>query len=216
MKNLSLREKQIIALLAVVLIAFLASIFKDNFLDKQASSLAENNEQNLEVVNLNSDLNNNEFNGVEDTEKIIQNENSTIYVHVCGRVKNPGLVELDVESRVIDAVNKAGGLYDDADIDNINLAKKVSDEERVYIPAIGEIIESSEGSISTENNNSKININTADKSLLQTLPGVGEKTAEKIIKYRETNSFKEIDDLKSVSGIGDKKFDELKDYITVN
>lgn len=216
MKNLSLREKQIIALLAVVLIVFLASIFKDNFLDKQASSLAENNEQNLEVVNLNSDLNNNEFNGVEDTEKIIQNENSTIYVHVCGRVKNPGLVELDVESRVIDAVNKAGGLYDDADIDNINLAKKVSDEERVYIPAIGEIVESSEGSISTENNNSKININTADKSLLQTLPGVGEKTAEKIIKYRETNSFKEIDDLKSVSGIGDKKFDELKDYITVN
>ncbi|SHG95726.1 competence protein ComEA [Anaerosphaera aminiphila DSM 21120] len=215
MKNLSSREKQIIALLAVVLIVFLASIFKDNFLDKQASSLAENNKQNLEVVNLNSDLNN-KFNGVEDTEKIIQKENSTIYVHVCGRVKNPGLVELSGESRVIDAVNKAGGLYDDADIDNINLAKKVSDEERVYIPAIGEIVESSEGGISTENNNSKININTADKNLLQTLPGVGEKTAEKIIKHRETNSFKEIDDLKSVPGIGDKKFDELKDYIAVN
>ncbi|MGO1581317.1 MAG: helix-hairpin-helix domain-containing protein [Peptoniphilaceae bacterium] len=124
----------------------------------------------------------------------------SIYIHISGRVKNPGLVELKSGSRVIDAINSAGGMYEDADLDSVNLAKKLNDEEKIYIAKKGEV----DLTTYTESSNHKININTADSSELENLPGVGPKTAEKIIKYREENKFNRIEDIMNVGGFGQK------------
>lgn len=153
-----------------------------------------------------------------------QSDNSIIMIHISGAVNNPGLISLESGSRLIDAVNAAGGAMAEADLDQVNLSRKINDEERIHIPLKGEISqiaplsgEVSGGGVSpnTGENAEKININTSDKSSLMELPGIGEKTADKIINYRQENPFKSIDDLKEVPGIGEKKFNELKDKISV-
>lgn len=149
--------------------------------------------------------------------------NTIIMVHISGQVYNPGLVELVLGDRVIDAVNLAGGLTRDADLDRINLAQKVQDEEKIYIPKIGEISEPiMEGNISnvlskegTTLNSTKININLATSDELDKLPGIGPVIAQRIIDYRSSTPFKNIEDLKNVSGIGDKIYNGLKELITV-
>lgn len=133
-----------------------------------------------------------------------------IYIHISGEVKYPGIVELKSGSRLIDAVDKSGGISDDVDLDKINLAMVLEDEQKIYIPRIGEET-TEETSVSTTE--SKVNINTADRETLMTLPGIGEKTADKIIKYRTEQSFKSIEEIQDVPGIGPAKFNELKDYI---
>lgn len=144
-------------------------------------------------------------------------ENKEIMVHISGAVKNPGILKINSSKRVVDALEMAGGSTDYADLDKINLAAKLHDEEKIYIPKIGEVSNNEISSLvsSGENNNAgKININTADSTELQKIPGVGAKTAEKIINYRSQNSFSSIDDIKNVDGIGDKKFESMKDYIS--
>ena len=144
-------------------------------------------------------------------------ENKEIMVHISGAVKNPGILKINSSKRVVDALEMAGGATDDADLDKINLAAKLHDEEKIYIPKIGEVSNNEISSLvsSGENNNAgKININTADSTELQKIPGVGAKTAEKIINYRSQNSFSSIEDIKNVDGIGDKKFESMKDYIS--
>lgn len=146
-----------------------------------------------------------------------ERENSEVFVHISGAVKNPGIIKLDSSKRVVDALERAGGPTDEADLDRINLAAKLHDEEKIYIPKIGEINNSEFSSLLSSgksNSTGKININTADSSELQKIPGVGAKTAEKIINYRSQNSFSSIDDIKNVDGIGDKKFESMKDYIS--
>ncbi|TJX14760.1 competence protein ComEA [Tissierella creatinini] len=144
-----------------------------------------------------------------------------IMVHISGQVYSPGLIELVQGDRVIDAVELAGGLTKEADLDRINLAKKVEDEEKIYVPRIGESNEPVELQTSNprvDNNDLKgnnININTATLDELDSLPGVGKVIAQRIIDYRSTSPFKTIDDLKNVSGIGDKIFSGLKDLISV-
>lgn len=144
-------------------------------------------------------------------------ENKEIMVHISGAVKNPGILKINSSKRVVDALEMAGGATDDADLDKINLAAKLHDEEKIYIPKIGEVSSNEISSLvsSGENSNAgKININTADSTELQKIPGVGAKTAEKIINYRSQNSFSSIEDIKNVDGIGDKKFESMKDYIS--
>ena len=147
-----------------------------------------------------------------------EEENKEVMVHISGAVKNPGIIKLDSSKRVVDALEKAGGATDDADLDRINLAAKLHDEEKIYIPKIGELpkneIAPLMSSGSGANTSEKININTADSAELQKIPGVGAKTAEKIINYRTQNSFSSIEDIKNVDGIGDKKFESIKDYIS--
>lgn len=152
-----------------------------------------------------------------------KDENSTLVVYVSGAVKTPQVVKMKNGDRLIDAVEKCGGMAKDADTNAINLALLLKDEGHYIIPKIGEnIINASSSNISSadntsSNNNTLININTADKNALESLPSVGEKTAERIIQYREKNGqFKSIEDLKNVSGIGDKKYEQIKDMITVN
>lgn len=150
---------------------------------------------------------------------IINSEDKTIMVHISGQVYNPGLVELELGHRLIDAVNLAGGLKKDADIDRINLAKKLVDEEKVYIPKIGEevpeVIETSVTTTIGGKESGKININTCSKEELVSLPGIGDVIANRIIEYRSTTPFKTIEDIKNVSGIGDKKFEGIKELIIV-
>lgn len=140
-----------------------------------------------------------------------EREPKTILVQVAGAAMNTGLVELKEGDRVKDAIDAAGGVLPDADIDSLNLARKVKDEEKIYIPKIGETVETQ-----THTENALIDINKASAEELQNIPGIGPKTADKIIRYRESNHFINIEDIKNVPGIGDKKFEEIKDFITCN
>lgn len=138
-----------------------------------------------------------------------------IMVHISGQVYKPGLVKLNLGDRVIDAVNLAGGLNIEADLDKINLAKKLNDEEKIYVPKIGE--EAKEEILFISSNQGegtgKININSCSKSELITLPGIGDVIADRIIDYRSSNPFQNIEEIKNVSGIGEKKFEGIKDMI---
>ena len=162
-------------------------------------------------------------------------ENMKIIVHVSGQVNQEGIVELEQNCRVSDAIEKAGGLKEDADISNINLAEILEDGTKIYIPKKGELEQNTptdnsniQGSQTQMSNSSKtynkstsskstiVNINTASQTELETLPGIGPSTALKIINYRKENGkFKTIDDIKKVSGIGDAKFEKIKSYIKV-
>lgn len=160
-----------------------------------------------------------ELSGAEETSKVDPINGETmqrnIKVHVEGQVNQPGVYELQGDVRVIDAVEAAGGLSDEADPSQINLAKRVYDEDSIYVPKKGEVVASRP--TSTEQSSNKININLASAKELEILPGIGEALANRIIDYRTQNGyFKQIEDIKKVSGIGDKKFQEIKNLIVVN
>ena len=146
-----------------------------------------------------------------------------IYVDVGGEVKNPSVVELPDGSRVTDAITAAGGLTEQSDLTDINRAAFVSDGEKIYIPSqVSELeddglsVGEGGGGGTAKSSDGRININTADSTQLQELTGVGPATAEKIIDYRKQNGrFQSIEDIKNVSGIGDKTYEKLKDHIKV-
>lgn len=137
-----------------------------------------------------------------------------IYVHVTGEVVSPGLIEIEEGSRVAAAIDKAGGATDDADLSSINLAAVLEDGEQIVVAAKAN--EEEAASSATGVVNGKVNINTANSETLQTISGIGPSKAQKIISYRETNGrFKTVDDLKNVSGFGDKTVDAIRDQICV-
>ena len=158
----------------------------------------------------------------EDNDAVIEQnssavKNEKVVVYISGEVVNPQVVEMKDGDRLIDAVEKCGGMTENADKNAVNLALLLKDEDHYVIPKIGENLQlnTSSNNKSSQNNN-LVNINTADKTILISLPSIGEKTAEKIIQYRETNgNFKSIDDIKNINGIGEKKFEQIKDLITV-
>lgn len=189
--------------------------FNDNFIEDENISSSEN--KNNDKV----ESKDQEYGDLEEedrNEDVILDE---IYIHISGQVKIPGIYKLMTNDRVIDAINLAGGLLEEADLDRINLAKKLLDEDKIYIPSVGEVVDSSIediNNISSANSksassNSKININTCTQKDLESLPGIGEKTADKIIEYRKQNTFIEIEDIMEVKGIGQKKFEEISQYI---
>ncbi|EID22309.1 comEA protein [Streptococcus mitis SK616] len=147
-------------------------------------------------------------------------EQDLITVDVKGAVKAPGIYDLPVGSRVNDAVQKAGGLTEQADSKSLNLAQKVSDEALVYVPTKGEEVASQQttsGTASSTSKEKKINLNKASLEELKQVKGLGGKRAQDIIDHRETNGkFKSVDELKKVSGIGAKTIEKLKDYVTVD
>lgn len=147
-------------------------------------------------------------------------EQDLITVDVKGAVKSPGIYDLPVGSRVNDAVQKAGGLTEQADSKSLNLAQKVSDEALVYVPTKGEEAVSQQtgfGTASSISKEKKVNINKASLEELKQVKGLGGKRAQDIIDHRETNGkFKSVDELKKVSGIGGKTIEKLKDYVTVD
>jgi competence protein ComEA len=140
------------------------------------------------------------------------NAGARIFVHVLGAVERPGLYELTDGARVVDAVAAAGGFTDVADQAGINLARFVSDGEQLRVPAIGEVPVAAPGTTA----DGLVNLNTADTAALETLPRVGPALAARIIDWREANGgFGSVEDLRNVTGIGDKTFDGLKDLVTV-
>lgn len=144
----------------------------------------------------------------------------TIAVHVSGAVAAPGVYELAEGSRAADAIEAAGGAAEGAAADALNLARVLSDGEQIVVPTAEEHAQQQAAAsgvgASSGAAGGKVNINTATAEQLDTLPGVGESTAQKIIADREANGpFSSPEDLKRVSGIGDKKYAELADLITV-
>lgn len=145
-------------------------------------------------------------------------EQDLITVDVKGAVKSPGIYDLPVGSRINDAVQKAGGLTDNADSKSINLAQKISDEALVYVPTKEEVANQESYSNATGNKESKkVNLNKASLEELKQVKGLGAKRAQDIIDHRESNGkFKSVDELKKVSGIGAKTIEKLKEYVTVD
>lgn len=152
-------------------------------------------------------------------------ENNKIIVHVTGCVVNSGVIEIDEGARIVDVIKLAGGITEEADISKVNLAYKVKDAQKIYIPSIYDdeveyiTIESGKNVIVDDINKGEgkmVNINTATQTELETLSGIGPSTALKIINYREENgNFNSIEEIKQVPGIGDSKFDNIKDMIEV-
>lgn len=158
-----------------------------------------------------------------DEDKVVYNEVSKIKVHITGEVNNEGIVELNEGARIDDAIKVAGNVTSLADLSKVNLAYELSDGQKVYIPSKNEEIdeyasfEAGEDVLEeSEVSQGKININVADSSALQTINGVGESLANKIIAYRDANGkFKSVEELKNVSGIGEKKFEDIKEKVVV-
>ena len=157
---------------------------------------------------------------IKKEEKEESPEQDLITVDVKGAVKSPGIYDLPVGSRVHDAVQKAGGLTEEADSKSLNLAQKVSDEALVYVPTKGEEVASQQAASGTTPSSSKekkVNLNKASLEELKQVKGLGGKRAQDIIDHREANGkFKSVDELKKVSGIGAKTIEKLKDYVTVD
>lgn len=175
----------------------------------------------------------------EGTENEVINDNEKIYVYITGEVNNPGIVVLPIGSRIVDAIDYAGGITQKADIMKVNLVYMLQDGMKVNIPSSIELknnpnfeyITMSSGDEKNDSNKnattvdtksesafkvSNVNINTATQTELETLPGIGPSLALKIINYRKENGkFKSIEELKSVNGIGENKYEEIKKYIYV-
>ncbi|WP_188615103.1 helix-hairpin-helix domain-containing protein [Lysinibacillus alkalisoli] len=163
-------------------------------------------------------------NPVETTQQTAELEQDppqpeTVIVDVKGAVAQPGVYPFTTEQRVIDAIAQAGGYTEAADTKQINAAKRLQDEMIIYVPQIGEeAMDLSMPSFPStqEATTPQVNINTADEAALTTIPGVGPAKAKAIISYREQQgAYQTIEDIKNVSGIGEKTFDKLSEYITV-
>lgn len=222
------KKNEIIIILGVLIIISFGIYFVYSKTDETQFFSYEDGIENTKDENNKSE--NNELNNkIEEKNKIV--------IDICGSIANEGILELDENSRISDAIEKAGGLKEGADLSQINLAFILSDGMKVYIPNIKDkesdnknedktnIYITRESGVNTimetsENNNQisniKININTANINELDKLPGIGDSTAQKIIDYRNENGkFNSIEDIKNVKGIGDSKFDKIKEYIIV-
>jgi competence protein ComEA len=197
------KEKKIMFTIAIILgIIFIIKIIDNNY-QKQDN-------QNIET-------------GIIQVEnpKEEQDIEEKIVIYITGEVKKEGVIELKLGSRIADAIEKAEGLTENANIKNVNLAYELEDGQKIYIPNKNEeqtIITENSGITVNENKeqNQTININKADSDELQNLNGIGKSLAGTIIKYREENGkFKKIEELMNVPGIGESKFNNIKDKIKV-
>ncbi len=139
------------------------------------------------------------------------------YVHVSGAVAAPGLYRLAVDARVVDAVAAAGGFAPSADRAAVNLARTISDGEQLIVPEVGaEPAPTAPREVADAGADTVIDLNTADAALLETLPRIGPALAERILAWREENGrFTSVEDLLSVSGIGDKLLDGIRERVRV-
>lgn len=212
MKMLEINKKNIIITL-IIIVAIITIIIVTNISENK------NEEEWLEAENT---LQEN-----QQTKENMQTQENKIIVHITGQVINNGIVEINEGGRIIDAIEKAGGVTEEADLSKVNLAFVLTDGQKIHIPSINEkneiefVTQSSGENIIVEKDSLKkegklININTANEEQLQELQGIGASMAKRIIEYRKTNGkFNKIDDLKNVSGIGEAKYNKIKDYICI-
>jgi competence protein comEA helix-hairpin-helix repeat region len=199
------------------------------------------NKDNDKIINVESSINTDNDKNEENKEQKDDNSKEQIvngggiFVHIDGYINNPGVYEIKENDRIKTLIDKAGGFKEGYSIKNINLAAKLSDGDKIYIPSVseeknsennnnininssgkGQNVKADRNNVSIMKNNSKININTANISELKQITGIGESTANKIIDYRENvGKFKKIEDIKEVKGIGDAKYESLKNKITI-
>ena len=143
-----------------------------------------------------------------------------ITIYVTGAVNKPGLVKVAEGARAADAINACGGLLPIADSEKINLAQNLKDGQQLKVPEkerSNSNVDKSKTDMSKNGGSGEmVNINTADEKALDTLPGIGPAMAKRIIEYRETEGlFQSIEDIKKIRGIGDAKFEKLKDKICI-
>ena len=236
MENLTLKQK-IIAIIVIIIILVMGGIcfiinYNENNKTEDYSFLEENIIEEEKTVKAENIVESESLVGVENNVEEIEN---VIVVHITGEVKKSGIVKLKQGSRIINAIEEAGGATEEANLDYINLAYVLEDGQKIYIPSEKEILDAEEKEkeieyiISDNGNNSnvegksnngggnvKVNINEADLSELETLPGIGPSLAQRIIEYRKENGqFEKIEDIKTVKGIGDSKFEKIKENIVI-
>lgn len=244
---MKIRNKKIIAIITILVITIIYGICKENRGKIKIENINEQAEitdieDNEKTKNLhNTTIENNENIKNKETNKTDKNK---IVIYIIGEVKQEGVYKLDENSRISDAIEKAGGTKENADLSQINLAYKIEDGMRIYIPKKGELVQDKEKiedktqeivtgkstditnttsvntNLSTNKKSKtdieKINLNKATQTELETLPGIGPSTAEKIIAYRKENgNFKNIEDIMNVNGIGESKYNKIKDLISV-
>lgn len=244
---MKIRNKKIIAIITILVITIIYGIWKENRGKIKIENINEQAEitdieDNEKTKNLhNTTIENNENIKNKETNKTDKNK---IVIYIIGEVKQEGVYKLDENSRISDAIEKAGGTKENADLSQINLAYKIEDGMRIYIPKKGELVQDKEKiedktqeivtgkstditnttsvntNLSTNKKSKtdieKINLNKATQTELETLPGIGPSTAEKIIAYRKENgNFKNIEDIMNVNGIGESKYNKIKDLISV-
>ena len=185
-----------------------------------ANNYVKNNEDDLlgsEISLL--DTSSDALSPADEDENVEINE---MKVYISGEISKEGVYEFEDGDRLDDLIKKAGGLTENANAKDLNLAMKLEDEMKIYIPSIYEISSDDTAdtipiitSDSKDSSKDKININKASKEELMTLPNIGDKRADSILEYRESNKFETIEDIKNVNGIGEKFYQSLKDLITV-
>lgn len=218
----SKQKKIIICIIAIIIIGiFIYQIIPSKGEQTIESVSAKSLEQSQESTQQNE----------EETSQLPKTEQ--VYIHIIGEVNNPGIVTVENGARIIDVIESAGGTTENADISQVNLAFAVSDGQKIKIPSFEEtknvtvpcIIEENNPNIVIEDGNStnlkdkqieRVNINTANQTELETLPGVGPSLASKIITHRKENGkFKKIEEIQNVNGIGESKYNNIKNFIIV-
>lgn len=214
-------KQKIIFTIVIIILIFIGIYVYNIRFDSSKDNVDTENDNNINLIEnfLDNDENKNE-------------KDNIIIVHITGAVKKSGIVKLSQGARIYDAIEIAGGSLENADLSKVNLAYILEDAQKLYIPFIGEVTENDENieyitSDSGNNNSSiiqntnkgesgKVNINTANQTELETLPGIGTATAEKIIDYRNKNGkFSTIEDIQNVKGIGQAKYENIKENICV-
>ncbi len=215
-----------LTVLIIVLIFILVSISLIAFFisyNKSFNSQTDYELEGLEKVSLEDTLPPSNEESKTPVKEIKEDVYELVIVHVDGAVKNPGVFQLNSSKRIQDAVMAAGGLTEEAQTKAVNLASKLSDGSKIYIPSMDES-QSAQTEIAfdaplvpqdSQGASGKININQAGIDELSTIPGVGPKTAQAIIDERKKGAYSSIEDICRVSGIGEKKFSKMKEHICV-
>ena len=201
------KDKIIMGLIIVILALFANNYVKNNEDDLLNSEIS--------LLDTSSDA----LSPADEDKNVEINE---MKVYISGEISKEGVYEFEDGDRLDDLIKKAGGLTENADEKDLNLAMKLEDEMKIYIPSIYEVSSDDANdtipiitSDSKDSSKDKVNINNASKEELMTLPNIGDKRADSILEYRESNKFETVEDLKNVNGIGEKFYQSLKDLITV-
>ena len=218
---MNLNQKIVVIIICIIVISAVIYYIYGN----------EENFESFEEENLILPIEENSTN-VKLEESKEENAKEKIVIHITGCVKNQGIIELEEPARIKDAVDKAGGLTEEANLSEVNLAYQIEDGMKIYIPSIHEndledkVITKEAGKNITTNieessaeknaTTTLININAATQTELETLPGIGPSIALKIIKYRQENgNFSAIEEIQNVSGIGENKYNTIKEFICI-
>lgn len=206
------KNKIIIGLLIALVVLISNNLLKDKDEDNKLNS------NNIGIISSNDD----DFIDLDDKDNEEKNLIEDKKVYITGEIKNSGVYTINEGDRLDDLIKKAGGLTEEANTKDINLAMKLEDQMKIYIANKNETIDpkinGSDSVVTLLNSNTTsdlVNINKASKEELMSLPNIGEKRADAIIDYRSQNKFENIEDIKNVTGIGEKFFQAMKDLITV-